>query len=247
MSEQRRTALITGSGRNIGRAIALALASDGLNVVINGSSRRELCDLVAEEARALGVEAAVIMADVGDKESVGRMAEAAFEQFGRVDVLVNNAAIRPRKPFLEISEGDWDLVFDTNLKSLMRLSQAFLPAMIDQGWGRIIGFTGMNAIKGHDGRAHGSAVKHAVWGLVKSMAAEFGAQGVTVNAISPGPILGDRDSQEKADQVAGDLKYIPIGRLGAPEEVAAVASMLVSDRGAFVNGQMIQVNGGAAM
>ena len=146
-----------------------------------------------------------------------------------------------------MTEEDWDTVFDTNLKSVFHLCQAFLPGMVNKGWGRIIGFTGINAIKGHDGRAHGSAVKHAVWGLVKSLAAEFGEKGITVNAISPGPILGDRDTQEKADQISADLKYIPIGRLGAPEEVAVVASMLVSDRGAFVNGQMIQVNGGAAM
>lgn len=247
MNETRRTALVTGSGRNIGRAIALALAAEGLNVIINGSTRRELCEPVAEEARALGVDASVIMADVGDRDDLARMAAAALEQFGAIDVLVSNAAIRPRKPFLEISEEDWDLVFDTNLKSLFRLSQAFLPGMMDKGWGRIIGFTGMNAIKGHELRTHGSAVKHGVWGLVKSMAAEFGANGVTVNAISPGPILGDRDTQEKTDQIAGDLKYIPVGRLGAPDEVAAVASMLASERGGFVNGQMIQVNGGAVM
>jgi 3-oxoacyl-[acyl-carrier protein] reductase len=247
MSDKRRTAFITGSGRNIGRAVALALAADGLNVIINGSTRRELCESVAEEARALGVEAAIVMGDIGNRDDLARMSAAALEQFGTVDVLVNNAAIRPRKPFLEIAEEDWDLVFDTNLKSHFRLSQAFLPGMIDNGWGRIIGMTGMNAIKGHQGRAHGSAVKHAVWGLVKSLAAEFGAKGVTANAISPGVILGDRDSQAKSDQVASDLKYVPIGRLGVPEEVAVVASMLVSNRGAFINGQMIQVNGGAAM
>jgi 3-oxoacyl-[acyl-carrier protein] reductase len=247
MSETRRTAFITGSGRNIGRAIALSLAADGLNVIINGSTRRELCEPVAEEARALGVEASVMMGNIASKDDVAHMTAAALEQFGTVDVLINNAAIRPRKPFLTMSEEDWDLVFDTNLKSLFRLSQAFLPGMIDKGWGRVIGFTGMNAIKGHDGRAHGSAVKHGVWGLVKSLAAEFGPKGITVNAISPGPILGDRDTQEKADQIAGDLKYIPVGRLGNPDEVAVVASMLASDRGAFVNGQMIQVNGGAAM
>ena len=247
MSDTRRTALITGSGRNIGRAIALALAADGMNVIINGSTRRELCEPVAEEARALGVDASVLMANVADKDDLARMADAALEQFGAVDVLVTNAAIRPKKPFLEISEADWDLVFDTNLKSMFRLSQAFLPGMIEKKWGRVIGFTGMNAIKGHDLRGHGSAVKHGVWGLAKSMAAEFGGEGVTVNAISPGPIAGDRDTQEKTDQIAGDLKYIPMGRLGAPDEVAAVASMLASERGGFVNGQMIQVNGGAVM
>jgi 3-oxoacyl-[acyl-carrier protein] reductase len=247
MVERRRTAFVTGSGRNIGRAVALSLAADGLNVIINGSSRRELCEPAAEEARALGVEAAVMMGDIAKKDDLDRMIAATLEQFGTIDVLINNAAIRPRKPFLEMTETDWDLVFDTNLKSVYRLSQAFLPGMVANGWGRIIGFTGMNAIKGHEGRTHGSAAKHAVWGLVKSLAAEFGSNGVTVNAISPGPIMGDRDSQEKVNQIADDLKYIPIGRLGAPDEVAAVASMLVSEKGAFVNGQMIQVNGGAVM
>ena len=165
MTVQRCTALITGSGRNIGRAIALSLASDGLNVIVNGSSRKEMCDAVADQARALGVEAAVIMGDISKKDELARMTRNALEQFGSVDVLVNNAAIRPRKPFLEMTEEDWDTVFDTNLKSVFHLCQAFLPGMVNKGWGRIIGFTGMNAIKGHDGRAHGSAVKHAVWGF----------------------------------------------------------------------------------
>jgi 3-oxoacyl-[acyl-carrier protein] reductase len=247
MNDTRRTAFITGSGRNIGKAIALSLAADGFNVIINGSTRRELCDPVAEEARALGIEATVLMGDISDPAAISQMTGAALEQFGAVDVLVNNAAMRPRQSFLEMSEADWDLVFDTNLKSVFRLSQAFLPGMIDKGWGRVIGFTGMNAIKGHAGRVHGSAVKHGVWGMVKAMASEFGPNGITVNAVSPGPILGDRDSQEKAAEISGDVKYIPLGRLGAPEEVAAVVSMLASDRGGFVNGQMIQVNGGAAM
>jgi 3-oxoacyl-[acyl-carrier protein] reductase len=195
----------------------------------------------------MGVEAAVIMGDIGSKDDVARMTAAALEQFGAVDVLVNNAAIRPKMPFLEIPEADWDRVFETNLKSHFRFSQAFLPGMIDKGWGRIIGFTGMNAIKGEVNRAHGASVKHAVWGLIKALAAEFGPKGVTANAISPGPILGQRDTREKADQIAGYVRDVPVGRHGAPEEVAAAASLLVSDRGAFINGQMIQVNGGAAM
>lgn len=245
MSQKRRTAFISGSGRNIGRAIALALAAEGVNVIVNGSARRELCEPVAEEARALGVESVVLMGDVGNREDVARMTASALEQFGTVDILVSNAAIRPRKPFLDVTETEWDQVFDTNLKSLFRLSQGFLPSMIDQGWGRIIGLAGMNAIKGQANRTHGSAVKHAVWGLIKALAVEFADKGITANAISPGVIQGDRDTREKADQIAGDVQFVPIGRHGRPDEVAVVAAMLVSDRGAFVNGQMIQVNGGA--
>lgn len=247
MTDTRRTALITGSGRNIGRAIALGLAAAGHNVIINGSTRRGLCDSVAEEARALGVDALVIMANVGEKEAIAAMAGQALEKFGAIDILVNNAAIRPKKAFLEIEDADWDLVMNTDLKGALRLCQAFLPGMIEKGWGRIINFAGMNAIKGHAGRAHVSAAKHAVWGLTKTLADEFGSKGITINIISPGPILGERDTAAKAAMIEADLKNIPVGRLGAPEEVAAAAVMLASDGGAFINGQMIQVNGGAVM
>ena len=211
-------AIVTGSGSGLGEAIADALT---------------------------WLEVSVYNLEPFDVRSVESCQALARRLPEDINILINCAGINKIAMLEDFGEEDWDLVFDTNLKSLFRLSQAFLPGMMDKGWGRIIGFTGMNAIKGHELRTHGSAVKHGVWGLVKSMAAEFGANGVTVNAISPGPILGDRDTQEKTDQIAGDLKYIPVGRLGAPDEVAAVASMLASERGGFVNGQMIQVNGGA--
>ena len=242
-----RTALVTGSGRNIGRSIAVTIGELGHNVVVNGSADRAACEAVAAEVEQAGGRAVVAMGDVSRRESFDHLIKVAHDAFGSVDILINNAAIRPEKPFLDTTDADWHRVLDVDLNAVFYGCRAALPGMVSNNWGRIINLTGMNAIHGYSGRAPVSVAKHGVWGLTKALAKEFGSSGITVNAISPGPILGARDSQAKADQVAGDIKYIPIGRLGAPEEVAVVASMLASDRGAFVNGQMIQVNGGAAM
>jgi 3-oxoacyl-[acyl-carrier protein] reductase len=241
----RRTALITGAGRNIGRAIALGLASDGLDVVINGSADRAAAEAVAAEARGLGVQALVAMGDVGRRDDCARIASEALAAFGRVDVLVNNAALRPQKPFLEIGPEDWQRVMAVDLEAAVWLSQALVPGMIGQGWGRIVNFTGMNAIHGYSGRAPVSVAKHGLWGLTKALAKEFGAKGVTVNAISPGPIAADDDEPGAQTHRHGYVAKVPIGRMGTPAEVATVVRMLASDGGAYVNGQMLQVNGGA--
>jgi 3-oxoacyl-[acyl-carrier protein] reductase len=241
----RRTALITGAGRNIGRAIALGLASDGLDVVINGSADCAAAEAVAAEARGLGVQALVAMGDVGRRDDCARIASEALAAFGRVDVLVNNAALRPQKPFLEIGPEDWQRVMAVDLEAAVWLSQALLPGMIGQGWGRIVNFTGMNAIHGYSGRAPVSVAKHGLWGLTKALAKEFGAKGVTVNAISPGPIASDDDEPGAQTHRHGYVAKVPIGRMGTPAEVATVVRMLASDGGAYVNGQMLQVNGGA--
>ncbi len=246
MAKVKGTALITGAGRNIGRACALGLAADGFNVVINGSSDRAACDAVAAEAQKLGVQALVIMGDVGKPEECKRMAAEAIARFGAVDVLVNNAALRPQKAFLEMSESDWRRVISVDLDAAVWLSQACLPGMLKKGWGRIVNFTGMNAIHGYAGRAPVSVAKHGVWGLTKSLAKEFGPKGITVNAISPGPIAsdveGDDDSSHHRQQT---VAKVPLGRMGTPVEVAATARLLISENGAYINGQMIQVNGGA--
>lgn len=244
-TKARRTALITGAGRNIGRAIAIGLAGDGLNVIVNGSSDRAAAEAVAAEARALGVQALVAMGDVGLREDCARVVSEALAAFGRVDVLVNNAALRPAKPFLEIAPEDWRRVMAVDLEAAVWLSQAFLPGMIEGGWGRIVNFTGMNAIHGYSGRAPVSVAKHGLWGLTKSLAKEFGAKGVTVNAISPGPIAADDEPPEAQSSRQGYVAKVPLGRMGTPAEVATVVRMLVGDGGAYVNGQMIAVNGGA--
>ncbi|MBR0652806.1 SDR family oxidoreductase [Roseomonas terrae] len=247
MTQQRRTALITGAGRNIGRAVALGLAQDGLNVVVNGSSNRAACEAVANAARAFGVEAAVVMGDVGSEAECSRIAAEATARFGAVDVLVNNAALRPAKPFLEMTEAEWRRVMSVDLDAAVWLSRACLPGMVARGWGRIVNFTGMNAMHGYAGRAPVSVAKHGVWGLTKALGKEFGPKGITVNAVSPGPIAADdADAQAvPADYRAAAVAKVPLGREGTPAEVAAVARMLVSDAGAYVNAQMLQVNGGA--
>ena len=239
----QHNAFISGAGRNIGRAVAMVLARRGCNIVINGSSNRANCESVAAQVAALGVEAVVLMGDVGTAGEAKRLSGAALERFGTIDVLVNNAAIRPHQGFLEISDADWHRVIDVDLNAAMHFARAFLPGMIAQGWGRIVNFTGLNAIMGNPNGAHISAAKHGVWGLTKALAREFGPKGVTVNAISPGPIAADGEdlkSPRRADQIA----RVPLGRQGSNEEIAAVCGMLCSEEGSYVSGQMIAVSGG---
>lgn len=245
MSKPRRTALVTGSGRNIGRACVLALAQDGFDVVVNGGRDRAACEKVAAEARALGVEALVAMGDVGLAADCKRIAGEAIAKFGAVDVLVNNAAIRPSDKFLEMTEEKWRRVLAVDLDAAFWLAQACVPGMLDRKWGRIVNFVGMNAIHGYAGRAHVSVAKHGVWGLTKALGKEFGPKGITTNVVSPGPIAGERDDADGAKHIADMVVRVPVGRLGKSEEVAAVVSLLASENGAFINGQMIQVNGGA--
>ncbi len=240
-----RTALITGAGRNIGRAVALSLAQAGMNVVINGSSDRAAAESVAAEARAFGVRALVAMGDVGLRTECQRIAAEALAEFGTVDVLVNNAALRPLNGFLELTEEDYRRIMAVDLEAAIWLSQACLPGMLEKGWGRIVNFAGMNAIHGYAGRAPVSIAKHGVWGLTKSLGKEFGPRGVTVNAVSPGPIAADDEDEAPSAYRQAMIKRVPVGRMGQPAEVAAVVRLLASEEGAFINGQMLAVNGGA--
>jgi 3-oxoacyl-[acyl-carrier protein] reductase len=241
----KRTALISGSNKNIGRACALALAKAGCNVVVNGARDKAAAEDVAAACRKLGVEALVAMGDVGRREACQAVAKEALAKFGAVDILVNNAAIRQDGKFLEISEDDWRYAMAVNFDSAFWLARACLPGMIQKGWGRVINFAGMNAIHGYNGRAHVSASKHAAWGLTKALAKEFGPKGITTNIVSPGPIMGEDQDAVQAAHIAPMKARVPLGRLGTPDEVAAAVALLASDAGGFINGQMIQVNGGA--
>jgi 3-oxoacyl-[acyl-carrier protein] reductase len=245
LSQMQRTALITGSNKNIGRACALTLARSGCNVVINGARDHAAAESTAAEVRRLGVDSFVAMGDVGRREDAMRIANAALKAFGTVDILVNNAAIREDGKFLDITEDAWRYVMAVNFDAAFWLSRAFLPGMVEKRWGRIINFAGMNAIHGYNGRAHVSASKHAAWGLTKALAKEFGPAGITVNIVSPGPIMGEAQDPDMAAHIAPMKARVPVGRLGTPDEVAAVVGLLGSDAGAYINGQMVQVNGGA--
>lgn len=241
---QQRTALITGSGQNIGRAIALSLANSGHNVVINGSSNRDACESVAAEIKSAGGDALVAMGDIGSRDDAIRIANSACDKFGAVDVLVNNAAIRPDCSFLDVDEDDWDRVMNVNYKSVFWIARQCLPGMINKGWGRIVNFTGMNAQMGYSGKAVVTVSKHAVWGMTKALAKEFGPLGVTCNIISPGTIDGEVKDPDDHRDFAALEKTIPVRKLGTPDDIAAMVDLLASDRGGFINGQMLQVNGG---
>ena len=149
------------------------------------------CEATAAEARKLGIKATVLMGDTGNRTDNARMIREALAFNGSVDALVHNAAIRPHQGFLEMSEEEWQRVFDVNFSAALWFARAFLPGMIEKGWGRLVSFVGMNAIGGHAGRSHVSASKHAVWGMTKTLAKEFGPKGVTCNVISPGTIQGE--------------------------------------------------------
>lgn len=243
---KRHVALVTGGNRNIGAAIALAMAARGCDVIINSRTPGTAAENVATRARSLGARTIVIAADVSHAAEVRRLAERAHEEFDRVDVVVNNAAIRPERPFLDMSEDEWRHVLDVDLTAAFLTARAFAPAMVEQRWGRIINLTGMNALQGYPGRAHVATAKHGLWGLTKALARELGPYGVTANAVSPGPIDTERDDQTMDAHIRGMVARVPLGRLGTPHEIAAVCAFLASDDGAFVSGQMIAVNGAAA-
>ncbi len=244
MEKTNKTALVTGSGQNIGRACVVALASEGIDVIINGSNDTEACEETAELARGLGVRAEVAMGDVGTEDFSRYIVRKLMPKYGSIDILINNAAIRPSGSFLEVSNEDWQRVINVNFMGAFWLSRACIPGMLEKGWGRIINFAGMNAIHGYNGRAHVSASKHATWGMTKALAKEFGAKGITSNIVSPGPIAGQHKDPAMAAHIADMVARVPVGRLGTSEEVAATCVLLISEKGAFINGQLIQVNGG---
>lgn len=245
MHTARRKALITGSGRNLGRGIALRLAQAGHDVAIHARSNAQDTEEVAQAARALGVEAITCLGDMGSRDDVRRIADQVLTRFGHVDILVNVAAHRPFQNFLEIDAESWQRVMDTNVSGVLQLTQAVLPAMMERRWGRIINFSGMNSIRGYAQRVHIAATKHAVWGMTKALSREFGAHNITANVISPGPAESEHADAAFDALILSQIKEIPLGRLAKQTEIAGTVAFLASDEGGFVSGQMIAVNGGA--
>jgi 3-oxoacyl-[acyl-carrier protein] reductase len=239
-----RVALVTGAARNIGRAIALQLAADGFGVVVNTRADLERAQAVAAEIAAAGGRAWAVAADVSDPRAVQAMADEVRERAGRVDVLVNNAAIRPRRPFLELTFEEWRAVVAVILDGAFLCSRAFLPGMADQGFGRIVNIIGLRGEHGVPERVHLSAAKNGLIGLTRALASEFGPHGVTVNAVSPGTIETERDRLDPAARIEARAAGSRVGRLGRPEDVAAVVAFLASERAGYTTGQVIGVNGG---
>ena len=241
-----KVALITGSGRNIGRATALKLAGEGAHVIVNARANQAEADAVAHEVRERGVKALAVLADVADKEHVDTMVRRAMSAFGRIDILINNAAIRPHKPFTEVTVQDWERVRGVVLDGALYCTQAVIGSMVKNNYGRILFFTGDGAFTGGSGRAHVSAAKMGLVGLARGLASEFAAHNIRANVVSPGSIDTARANPEWYQGRVPNAAGIPLGRQGHVDEIAATCLFLVSDDGGFITGQTIHVNGGAA-
>jgi 3-oxoacyl-[acyl-carrier protein] reductase len=241
-----KVALVTGSGRNIGRATVLKLASEGAHVVVNSRTNQGEADAVVREAQARGVKAFSVLADLSKKDQVEDMVARAFSEFGRIDILINNAAIRPHKPFTELTAQDWEAVRGVVLDGALYCTRAVIETMVKNRYGRILFFTGEGAFVGGAGRAHVSAAKMGLVGLARSLASEFAAYNIRVNVVSPGSIDTTRANPDWYRGQAPSAAGIPLGRQGTAEEIAATCLFLVSDDGGFITGQTIHVNGGVA-
>jgi len=241
-----KVALVTGSGRNIGRATVLQLAGEGADIVVNARSNQAEADAVVREAQALGVKAFSFIADMGRKDQVEALAAKALSEFGRVDILINNAAIRPHKPFTEVTQEDWEAVRGVVLDGALYLTRALIDSMVKNNYGRILFFTGDGAFAGGRGRAHVSAAKMGLVGFARALATEFAPNNIRVNVVSPGSIDTSRANPEWYSGRPPNAAGIPLGRQGKPDEIAATCLFLVSDDGGFITGQTIHVNGGSA-
>ena len=248
MTLEGRVALVTGSGRNIGRATALELARRGASIVVNARSNQAEATSVVTEIEALGGAAIATIADVGNQEQVDAMVSAALSAFGRVDILINNAGLRAADSITDMSLEQWRNVLAVNLDGPFFCSQAVIPGMIERGWGRIINVSGLNAFKGRAHWAHVCASKMGALGLTRALAAELADHNILVNHIVPGA-FDTTPPPENANAFAGppDARAvgIPVGRLGLPQEIATTCAFLASDDATFITGQTLHVNGGA--
>lgn len=244
-----RTALVTGSGQNIGRAIALLFASEGASVIVNGHSSKANVDAVVGEIIAAGGRAAGIMADVSDPDQVKRLVDEAEAAFGTVDIAVSNVGRRLRQNFEEITIDDWRDTINHNLGSVFYLAHYVLPKMRERGWGRIINISGYDGFTGHmDQRAHNVTAKAGMHGLTKAIAREYGVHGVTSNTVAPGAINTARDTKQYAHvNIEHVMARLAIKHAGEANDIAEACLYLAGDSGKYVTGQVIHVNGGEFM
>ena len=239
-----KVAIVTGAGRNIGRAIARALAKGGASIVVNARSNRAEADAVAREIEASGGKALVHIGDVADAAAVQAMADLALKQFGRIDILVNNAALRREKSFAEMSHAEWREILDVTLDGAFHAVKACLPALKQSGAGTIVNIGGLSAHTGAKDRAHVVTAKAGLVGFTRALAHDLADDGITVNCVVPG-LIGTPRPKDRPEPAHHLTHQTITGERGRPEDVAATVRFLCGPGARYINGQAIHANGGA--
>lgn len=242
-----KTVIITGGARGIGKAAALKLGSLGANLLINYLGNDKAASETEEACKQLGAEILLIKGDVASAEQCEKIAAAALERFGRIDVLINNAGITRDGLLMRMEEKDFDSVINTNLKGTFLMTKAVSRQMLKQRYGRIINMASVVGITGNQGQANYSASKAGVIGLTKSFALEVAAKGITVNAVAPGFIETDMTDAMTDAAIEAAKALIPAKRMGSPEDVAEVIAFLASEQSGYITGQTVCVDGGMCM
>lgn len=239
-----RTAIVTGGSRGIGRAVCIALAEAGANVVINFSGNREAAEETRKCCRDKGAEAIILQGDVSEAECCKKIVEETIEAFGKIDILVNNAGITRDDLIMRMTEHDFDKVIETNLKGSFLMMQAVSRPMMKNRYGRIINMASVVGLMGNAGQVNYAASKAGVIGMTKSMAREMASRGITVNAVAPGFIRTDMTAAMSEAAVKAAADSIPAGRMGNPEDVAEAVRFLASQGAGYITGQVLAVDGG---
>lgn len=248
MEQTAKRALVTGGSRGIGRAVCLALAGQGMSVAVNYAGSRDAAEQVAQECLQRGApDTFAIQADIADPQQARALVDAAIERLGGVDVLVNNAGITRDGLLLRMSEENFDAVLATNLKGAFCCMQAVARPMMKQRWGRIVNLSSVVGLRGNIGQANYAASKAGLIGLTKTAARELAGRGITVNCVAPGFIETDMTAVLPESVRTGLLGQIPMGRLGAAEEVAAAVAFFAAPQASYITGQVLCIDGGMAM